>query len=91
MRNYSIDFKIKVLRYIFIDKFSRKEACIKFNVPAKTLDKWITKYHKGIININGDDLAFNDVSKNSLTKEIRRLERENEILKKTIILLAKKE
>ena len=91
MKNYSLEFKVKVLRYIFVDKYSRKEACKEFDIPAKTLDKWITKYHKGIISIDGNDLALHDVSKNSLTKEIRRLERENEILKKTIILLAKKE
>ncbi len=51
MNKYDLNFKITVLRYIFVEQNTRNDACKNFNVPPKTLDKWITKYHKGVIDV----------------------------------------
>ncbi|MCQ2966760.1 MAG: transposase [Alphaproteobacteria bacterium] len=88
MKEYTIELKSEVLKQIKENGVSRKEISLKYEIPIKTLEKWITQYNK-------DHNVFNKETK-SQEEEIKRLKRELkrsqtdlEILKKTLILLSK--
>ena len=69
---------------------SNREVAQEHDIPIKTLEKWITAYNK--------DNDYFEIGKppeetnvKQLERQIARLKRENEILKKTIALLGGKE
>lgn len=45
-RKYSNEFKKKICMLICDKKVNRTDLCGKFNVPVKTVEKWITIYKK---------------------------------------------
>lgn len=89
-RKYDKNFKSMIVNLICVEKHSTIKTAQQFDIPLKTLEKWITAYNK-------DNRVFDADYKSQaqtiidLKKKISSLERDNEILKKTITLLAKKE
>lgn len=88
-RKYERDFKSMIVNLIVNEKHSTIGTAEQFNIPLKTLEKWITAYNK-------DNNVFNSNYKSQaqviddLKKQVASLQRDNDILKKTISLLAKK-
>lgn len=89
-RKYDNNFKSMIINLIINEKHSTSKTAEQFDIPLKTLEKWITAYNK-------DNKIFDSNYKSQaqiideLKKQIKSLESQNEILKKTITLLAKKE
>ena len=86
-KSYSREFKAAALDEIKKVGRSNREVAQE---PIKTLEKWITAYNK--------DNDYFEIGKppeetnvKQLERQIARLKRENEILKKTIALLGGKE
>lgn len=89
-RKYDNDFKSMVVNLIVNEKHSTIRTAEQFDIPLKTLEKWITAYNKDH-NIFNSDYLTSAKQIELLKKQVARLTRDNEILKKTITLLAKKE
>ena len=89
-RKYDNNFKSMIVNLIVNEKHSTLKTSQQFEIPLKTLEKWITAYHKDP-NVFNSDYLSNDKQIQLLKKQIASLKRDNEILKKTISLLAKKE
>ena len=89
-RTYSNDFKSMLVNLIVNEKHSTMATAQQFNVPLKTLEKWITAYNKDHNVFNANYISsYRQIE--ILKKQVAKLQRDNEILKKTITLLAKKE
>ncbi len=89
-RKYTNDFKSMVVNFIINEKQSTIKTAKQFDIPLKTLEKWITAFNKDN-HVFDDNYRTKDQLINDLKKQISSLERDNEILKKTISLIAKKE
>lgn len=89
-RHYDNDFKSMIVNLITNEKHSTLKTAQQFDVPLKTVEKWITSYNKDHNCFNSDYLSKQQQI-DLLKKENSRLRRDNDILKKTITLLAKKE
>lgn len=89
-RKYERSFKSMIINLILNEKHSTIKTAEQFNIPLKTLEKWITAYNKNNNVFNSDYKSQAQII-NDLKKQIVSLQRDNDILKKTISLLAKKE
>ena len=89
-RKYETSFKSMIINLIVNEKHSTIRTAEQFNIPLKTLEKWITAYNKDNNIFNSDYKSQSQII-NDLKKQVASLQRDNEILKKTISLLAKKE
>jgi len=89
-RKYSNDFKSMIVNLIVNEKHSTIKTAEQFDVPLKTLEKWITAYNKDSNVFNSNYLSQSQQI-DLLKKQVSQLKRDNDILKKTISLLAKKE
>ena len=89
-RKYERSFKSMIINLILNEKHSTIKTAEQFNIPLKTLEKWITAYNK-YNNVFNSDYKSQAQIINDLKKQIVSLQRDNDILKKTISLLAKKE
>ena len=87
---YNNNFKSLIANLIVNEKHSTIKTAEQFDVPLKTLEKWITAYNKDNHCFDADYKTQAQVI-NDLKKEVYSLRRDNEILKKTITLLAKKQ
>ena len=87
-KKYEKSFKYMIVNLIVNEKHSTSKVANQFDVPVKTVEKWITAYHK-------DNTVFNMEYKTQaqiiadLKKKVSTLEKENDTLKKTITLLAR--
>lgn len=89
-RTYEKSFKAMIVNLIVNEKHSTSGTAKQFNIPLKTLENWITVYNKDS-NVFNDDYLSKEQQIFELKKKISKLEKDNEILKKTITLLAKKD
>ena len=89
-RKYERNFKSMIINLIVNEKHSTIKTAEQFNIPLKTLEKWITAYNKDNNVFNSDYKSQAQII-NDLKKQVASLQRDNDILKKTISLLAKKE
>lgn len=89
-RKYDNNFKSMIVNLIVNEKHSTLKTTNQFDIPIKTLEKWITAYNKDN-NVFNQDYLTSDQQIASLKNKINQLEKDNEVLKKTITLLAKKE
>lgn len=89
-RKYDNNFKSMVVNLIINEKHSTSLTAKQFKIPLKTVENWITAYNK-----NKHIFDDNYKSQAQLIKELEQKlayeKRNNEILKKTISLLAKKD
>ena len=79
-----------IVNLIVNENHSTIKTAQQFDIPLKTLEKWITAYNKDEHCFDADYKTQAQII-NDLKKENSSLRRDNEILKKTITLLAKKE
>ena len=89
-RKYTNDFKLMLVNLIVNEKHSTIQAAQQFDIPLKTLEKWITSYNKDR-RVFDDDYKTQAQIIDDLKRKLSSLEKDNLILKKTISLLAKKE
>lgn len=89
-RKYEKDFKAMIVNLIVVEKRSTIKTAEQFQIPLKTLEKWITAYNKDP-NVFCENYMSHAQQIGALKKKITELERDNEILKKTITMLAKRE
>ena len=80
---YDKDFKKMAVELITISKASTLKTSKDLNIPLKTLEKWITAYHKNP-HIFDDNYISPEQQIQSLKKRISELETANDILKKTL-------
>lgn len=89
-RTYNKNFKAMIVNLICVEKHSTIKIAEQFDVPLKTIEKWVTAYNKDN-NVFNEDYLSKEQQIIELKKTNAKLQRDNEILKKTISLLAKKE
>lgn len=88
-RSYSRDFKKRVVELIKIENHSTIKTAEQFNIPLKTLEKWITAYNKNNHCFDPDYISP-EKQIALLEKQLRKEKQTNEILKKAIALLDEK-
>lgn len=87
--SYSYEFKEYIVKRIVDDKHSTSLTAMEFDIPVKTLEKWITAYNKNPKCFSKDNFVEKqDVSR--LMKKYRSVLKDNDILKKMISSLSKK-
>ena len=89
-RKYDNNFKSMIVNLIINEKHSTLKTAQQFDIPLKTLENWITAYNKDNHCFDADYKSQAQII-DDLKKKISSLQRDNDILKKTITLLAKKE
>lgn len=89
-RKYDNNFKSMIVNLICNEKHSTIKTAEQFSIPLKTVEKWITAYNKNNRIFDADYKSQAQII-DDLKKVNAALKRDNEILKKTITLLAKKE
>lgn len=86
-RKYDLDFKNTVVDLIVNHKHSTLKTAQEFNIPLKTLEKWITAYNKDNNVFKVDDFSP-QAEINRLNKKIKEQEKVIQLLKKTISFLS---
>ena len=89
-RKYNNNFRAMIVNLICNEKHSTMGTAKQFGIPLKTVENWITAYNKDHNCFNSDYKSQAQII-DDLKKQVSSLQRDNEILKKTITLLAKKE
>ena len=89
-RRYENNFKSMLVNLIVNEKHSTIKTAEQFDVPLKTLEKWITAFNKDNKCFDADYKTQSQII-DDLKREVAKLKRDNDILKKTISLLAKKD
>ena len=89
-RKYDNDFKSMIVNLIVNEKHSTLKTAEQFEIPIKTLEKWITAYNKDNKCFDADYKTQSQII-DDLKREVATLKRDNDILKKTISLFAKKD
>lgn len=79
-----------IVNLIVNEKHSTIKTADQFDIPLKTLEKWITAFNKDNKCFDADYKTQAQII-DDLKKKVSSLQRDNDILKKTITLLAKKE
>lgn len=82
MKKWDKETQDTIVKLICEEKQSTSKVAKSFGVSVKTVENWITKYNK-------NKYLFDTATKEDLVKRIRELERENDILKKTISIVSK--
>lgn len=86
-RKYDINFKKSVVDLIVNHNHSTLKTAQEFNIPLKTLEKWITAYNKDNHVFDVDDFSP-QAEINKLNKTIKEQQKVIELLKKTISFLS---
>lgn len=86
--SYSRDFKKMTVELIKLQGHSTIKTAQEFNVPLKTLEKWITAYNKDEHCFDPDYISPHEMIA-KLEKENKQLKETNEILKKAVTFFAK--
>ena len=89
-RRYENNFKSMLVNLIVNENHSTIKTAEQFDVPLKTLEKWITAFNKDNKCFDADYKTQSQII-DDLKREVAKLKRDNDILKKTISLLAKKD
>ena len=89
-KKYSNDLKSMIVNFICVERRSTIKTAEQFDIPLKTIEKWITAYNKDNKCFDADYKTQSQII-DDLKREVSRLRKDNDILKKTITLLAKKD
>lgn len=85
-RKYDLNFKNTVVDLIVNHDHSTIKTAQEFNIPLKTLEKWITAFNKNNKVFDVDDFSP-QAEINKLNKKIKEQEKIIQLLKKTISFL----
>lgn len=80
---------LKIVNLIVNEKHSTLKTAQQFDIPLKTLEKWITAYNKDSTVFNSNYLSQSQII-DSLKKQVSQLKRDNEVLKKNNFFTGKK-
>lgn len=86
---YNRDLKKKVCEKICIDHYSTSKTANEYNIPIKTLEKWVTAFNKDnhcfdpIIHVSNDFKIINNIE-NKDYSDLTSDELKNIIMKKDI-------
>ena len=88
-RTFSAEFKLEVARLVVDEKYSVQEAAKAMNVGLSTMDRWVRqlKNEREGISPKANPITPEQIEIRALKKEIKRINLENEILKKASALL----
>lgn len=86
-RSYDLSFKKSVVDLIVNHNHSTLQTAKDFNIPLKTLEKWITAYNKNNDVFNVDDFSP-QAEINKLKKELKEKDKIIDLLKKTISFIS---
>jgi transposase len=89
-RSYDANFKIDAASLVIDQGYSVPDACRAVGVGETALRSWVNQLkeeRKGIKPAKGKALTPEQQTIQALEAKIRRIERENEILKKATVLL----
>ena len=89
-KKYDNNFKSMIVNLICNENHSTIKTAEQFEVPLKTVEKWITAYNKDNKCFDADYKTQSQII-DDLKRKVAKLKRDNDILKKTISLLAKKD
>ena len=89
-RNYSKEFKIEAVKLIESEGYSLGEGSIRLGVGKSTLSKWKTLHgHNNNLNpVISKDKGLSVFEQKQLQKELDRVRRERDILKKALAYFA---
>lgn len=97
-RMFNREFKIQVCREIEAGVRSRAQVCREYQLTSSTLGTWLTKYQKDPENcfpasptIDGNGIDTQQIKVNQLEATLGRLVMENELLKKVLESLKKRQ
>lgn len=88
-RTFSAEFKLEAARLVVDEKYSVQEAAKAMNVGLSTMDRWVRqlKNEREGISPKASPITSEQIEIRALKKEIKRINLENEILKKASALL----
>jgi transposase len=88
-RTYSAEFKLEASKLVLDDNYSVQEAATAMNVGLSTMNRWVKQLKKERQGISpkASPMTSEHIEIRELKKELKRLHRENEILKKASVLL----
>ena len=89
-RKYDKNFKNMIANLICNEKHSTIKTAEQFDIPLKTIEKWVTAFNKDNHCFDADYKTQSQII-DDLKHEVSKLKKDNDILKKTISLLAKKD
>lgn len=89
-RHYDNDFKSMIVNLIVNEHHSTSKTSQQFDIPLKTVEHWVTSFNKDNHCFDSDYLSPQQQI-DFWKKRVRELEKNNDILKKTISLIAKKQ
>ena len=89
-KKYSNDLKSMIVNFICVERRSTIKTAEQFDIPLKTVEKWVTAYNKDNHCFDADYKTKSQII-DDLKRENNKLKKDNDILKKTITLLAKKD
>lgn len=90
-QRYNLEFKKETVKYIQERSKSIPEIAEELNIPAGTLNKWVSKYREFPNEpfVGSGNLRASDQELKEQASRIRDLEEENEILKKALHFFSK--
>lgn len=83
-RKYDKNFKAMIVNLICNEGHSTLKTAEQFDIPIKTLEKWITAYNKDP-NVFNEGYLSQVQQIQELKKELAKSKRDNEILKKRLL------
>lgn len=86
---YSYELKNYIVKRIVEQHYSTSLTAMEFDIPLKTLEKWITAYNKNP-NCFTNEFIVEKQDVSQLMKKYRAVLKDNDILKKMISSLSKK-
>jgi len=89
-KKYDNRIKMQVTQEICVERKSTSSVARNYDIPIKTVEKWVTKYNKNPMEYDITVMTEKEQI-NILKQEIKELRKANELLKKTLLLLAQKE
>ena len=89
-RKYDNNFKSMIVNLICNENHSTIKTAEQFDIPLKTVEKWITSFNKDNKCFDANYKTQSQII-DDLKREVATLKKDNDILKKTISLLAKKD
>ena len=88
-RTYSAEFKLEAAKLVLDDQYSIQEAATAMNVGLSTMNRWVKQLKKERQGISpkASPMTPEQIEIRALKKELKRINTENEILKKASVLL----
>ena len=90
-RNYNHDFKVEAVKLVEAEGYSLGEACLRLGISKSALSKWkkLYGYNKsGSASSSNKDNGLTVFEQRQLQKELERVRRERDILKKALAYFA---